>query len=177
MSEQERATLDWRAAWASEVERANRAEYALRDMVNQAEAATRMLNSAEKRHNQDPNRDTAPFFVDMRLAQPVFDAQKHGTPPASGSVVELAALRRELDAERLAHKATGQSADELAKGQAALRADREALREALRACMVFFNTIDLAPEDFVIGYDGNPATDFNVKDVTRLALVESEKQP
>ena len=62
---------EMQGAWANEVRRANRAEEALRDMVQQAEAACARLNKAENRHNQDPNGDTAPYFVDMRLAGPV----------------------------------------------------------------------------------------------------------
>lgn len=56
---------------ANEVRRANRAEEALRDMVQQAEEACSRLNKAENRHNQHPQGDTAPYYVDMRLAGPI----------------------------------------------------------------------------------------------------------
>ena len=62
---------EMQGAWANEVRRANRAEEALRDMVQQAQAACDRLNKAENRRNQDPQGDTAPYYVDMRLAGPI----------------------------------------------------------------------------------------------------------
>jgi hypothetical protein len=56
-----------------------------------------------------------------------------------------------------------------------LKKSYDEMLEVLGAVMTFFNTIDLPNEDFIIGYEGNPETDFNVKDLVRKTLCEAKE--